>query len=587
MLKNVDITKKVPLIMITFALLSALVTGVTAYIKITESMEHSTRDKLDSLLASRKSSLQHYFNNAIRQLSYQAKSPLIINAVRDFEHAWNNLQQPQETFLQQQYIHSNPYLKEEQYLLNAAADNSNYTQIHRKNHPHMSNIIDINAYYDLFLITAKGDLVYSVAKESDYATNLLQGRWKDTGIADLFKRINNSKTRDKVFISDFAPYPPSNFESASFMGTSIYQDNQYLGVLIVQLPIEPLDNIMQVTAGMGRTGETYIVGEERLLRSNSRFFSQRSILKTEVDTVSAQQALNGNSGFSIIKDYRNISVYSAYTPISILSYRWAMMAEIDEAEVQEPIQQMSNYLLLSGLLIAAVISVLGYLISRDISHPIVSMTQVMKKLSNNDLSVNIQEQIRGDEIGKMADAMRVFKQNAIEREDLKTALVKIVHIDSLTGLYNRKYAMEQLSQLTVGADTRAYKTVLMFIDLDNFKQMNDIYAHQEGDKTLCSMADHLKACVRKDDIIARIGGDEFIIILPAVTDAEQVYPIAQALLNNLPKCKVEITLSIGLSVYPDDATDPHVLLRQADSAMYNVKRSGKNQFAHWDNSRHC
>lgn len=587
MLKNLEITKKVPLIMITFALFSALVTGMIAYTKIAQSMEVSTRDKLDSLLASRKASLEHYFDHIILQLKHQAQSPIIISAIEDFEDAWTTLDQPQEAYLQRQYIDLNPHNKNDKHMLINALDNNAYTQIHRQNHPHMSNIIAINSYYDLFLISPDGDLIYSVAKESDFATNLISGRYKNTGIADLFMKINQDKLPDQVFISDFAPYEPSNLDPASFIGTSIFKGGKYLGALIVQLPIEPIDKIMQVTAGMGRTGETYVVGNELLMRSNSRFQKDGSILQTTVDTFSVHSALAGESGFSIVKDYRDISVYSSYTPISVLSLHRAMMAEVDEAEVLKPVQEMSRFLLISGLLIAIVISLLGYLISRDISHPIVTMTNAMNRLSKNDLSVKINGHDRGDEIGKMADAMIVFKQNAIERENLKRALIKIVDTDSLTGLYNKKYAMEQLTKLTTSMDYHNRKTVLMFIDLDNFKQMNDIYGHDEGDATLCSIADHLKSCVRDNDIVARIGGDEFIIIFPLVKNAEQISPIARLLLNKLPEYKADITLSIGLSVFPDDATDPNVLLKLADTAMYNVKKSGKNKFAHWNDTVSC
>ena len=584
MLKNIEITKKVPMIMITFALLSALVTGMTAYAKLAESMDHAAKDKLNSLLASRKSSLQHYFDNIIRQVTFQATSPLIVNAVQAFDSGWKELGYDPKNQLQQQYIHDNPFDKSNRNKLLTPLTYSHYNAAHRFHHPFLNSIVDINGYYDLILISPAGKLIYSVEKENDFATNLISGRWKDTGLANLFKRINTNRSNSKIMFTDFTPYPPSNSEPASFIGTAIISNGKYLGAFIVQLPIEPLDEIMQVTAGMGETGETYVVGSDLLMRSNSRFLTEPSILKTKVNTQSVHTALKGHSGFAIIDDYRGVPVYSSFSPIEILSVRWAIMAEIDEAEVLAPLTQMSQFLFISGLLIATVISILGYLISSDISRPIVSMTKTMNRLSNNDLTVDILGSDRTDEIGKMADAMIIFKANAIERQSLQQAMVKIIDNDALTGLFNRKFAMEKLNQLTQTTNQAQSKIVLMFIDLDNFKQMNDVHGHHEGDQTLCAIANHLKSCVRKDDIVARIGGDEFIIIFPNVLDVTMVSPIAEKLVSDLPKLKTDITLSIGLSVFPDDTTDPKVLLKLADTAMYKVKKSGKNQFAHWNTS---
>ena len=207
---------------------------------------------------------------------------------------------------------------------------------------------------------------------------------------------------------------------------------------------------------------------------------------------------------------------------------------------------------------------------------------MMEKLSDNDLYINISVDERSDEIGRMAEAMVVFKQNAIEREQLRKKLSEIVNLDALTGLYTRKYAMDYLQQLIDESHVERTKLVLMYIDLDNFKQINDSYGHHTGDKTLCNIATHLRSCVRQQDIVARIGGDEFIIIFLSITVIEDISPIANALLQNLPPQKLPITLSIGMSVFPDDAQTALTLLKNADIAMYQVKKSGKNYFCFWE-----
>ena len=583
MLKDLQITKKFPLVMISFALLTSLATGIIAYSKTTSSMEVTVRENLKALLSSRKSTLEQYFDTIIHQVRFHAKSPLIINSLIGFSDAWKTLGSHPTKYLQQLYIHQNPYPKGRKNAFLAAPDNSQYSRLHQEIHPLFSNMIDTDSYYDLFLINSSGDLVYSVQKEDDFATNLLTGKWQGTTLAALFQRINASPSSGKIRMADFSPYQPSGNEPASFIGVAVYdRENQYIGAVILQLPIEPIDKIMQVTAGMGETGETYLVGPDLLMRSNSRFFQDRSILTTKVDTLSVRRAFKGETGFGVINDYRQIAVYSSFTPFSVLSIQWAMLAEIDEIEVLQPVYEMSHFLLISGLLITLVIFVFGYLLSSDIAKPIVAMTRMMEKLSDNDLYINISVDERRDEIGRMAEAMVVFKQNAIEREQLRKKLSEIVNLDALTGLYTRKYAMDYLQQLIDESHVERTKLVLMYIDLDNFKQINDSYGHHTGDKTLCNIATHLRSCVRQQDIVARIGGDEFIIIFPSITVIEDISPIANALLQNLPPQKLPITLSIGMSVFPDDAQTALTLLKNADIAMYQVKKSGKNYFCFWE-----
>ena len=582
MLKDIQITKKFPLVMITFALFSAMATGLIAYNKTADSMEQTARDNLKSLLASRKSALVQYFDTIIHQVTFHAKSPLIIDSLKSFSEAWDDLGTNQSQHLQQLYIHQNPYPKGRRSAFLTAPDNSQYSQLHKQIHPLLSSVIDTESYYDLFLINRNGDLLYSVQKEPDFATNLLTGLWKKTNLAELFRRINDAPLTGKTHISDFSPYQPSDNKPASFIGTAIFdQRSHYLGAIILQLPIEPIDKIMQVTAGMGETGETYVVGPDLLMRSNSRFFQDRSILTTRVDTLSVQRALQGETGFGVIRDYRKVPVYSSFVPFSVLSMKWAMLAEIDAAEVLKPVYDMSRFLLISGLLITFVIFIFGYLLSSDISKPIVAMTKMMKRLSDNDLDINISVNERQDEVGKMAEAMVIFKKNAIEREQLKNELSKIANLDALTGLYTRKYAMEHLQLLMEDSAGDLSKLVLKFIDLDNFKQINDAYGHHIGDKTLCNIADHLSACVREKDIVARIGGDEFIIIFPYIHDIEDISPIANDIVQSLPAQKLPITFSIGMSVFPDDAKDALILLKNADIGIYNVKKTGKNNFCYW------
>jgi diguanylate cyclase (GGDEF)-like protein/PAS domain S-box-containing protein len=168
----------------------------------------------------------------------------------------------------------------------------------------------------------------------------------------------------------------------------------------------------------------------------------------------------------------------------------------------------------------------------------------------------------------------------------KIADEKIWHnanYDLLTGLANRRLLLERLEQQVKQALRSGITFAVLFIDLDGFKQVNDLAGHQAGDRLLCLVSERLNACVRDVDTVARIGGDEFTIIITGLKDQRHVSGVSQKILQELARPfevfgqKVQIGGSIGISLFPDDASTPDELLRTADQAMYLAKKAGRNQ----------
>ncbi len=164
-------------------------------------------------------------------------------------------------------------------------------------------------YHDVFFIGPGGDVLYTVAKEDDYGTNLLDGPYADSGLGRLFQYLHASPGGDNVEFEDFSAYPPSNNEPAAFLGARVYRDGEYIGIYAVQLPVEPINEIMQFSAGMGESGEIYLVGEDGLMRSDSRFFDTSSVLNTRVAGETVGKAFSGETGLEIVDDYRGVPVY--------------------------------------------------------------------------------------------------------------------------------------------------------------------------------------------------------------------------------------------------------------------------------------
>jgi methyl-accepting chemotaxis protein len=308
------------------------------------------KDDLALLMTLRRSTLRQYWDTVQAEVVFWSMAPVVRQSLADFRQGWKALGDGAEERLRRLYLHENPHPLGERRELVSADDGSAYDAAHAALHPVAKRFVEYRDYYDFFLISPDGDVLYTVEKEDDFATSLVDGAWRDTGLADAFLRARDEAADGTVVFTDLARYGPSADEPAMFCATAIWADGgELLGVFAVQLPIERLREIMQFTAGMGESGETYLVGEDLLMRSDSRFSEESTILRTTVDTETVRRALRGETGVDVTDDYRGIPVLSAYAPIDHAGKRWAVMAEIDRAEVLGPVRSVRQLLVLGGL----------------------------------------------------------------------------------------------------------------------------------------------------------------------------------------------------------------------------------------------
>ena len=175
-------------------------------------------------------------------------------------------------------------------------------------------------------------------------------------------------------------------------------------------------------------------------------------------------------------------------------------------------------------------------------------------------------------------------QDVTERQQLHHRLVHQAHHDMLTGLPNRLLLLDRMEQALASAARRGKKAAVMCLDLDRFKQINDTYGHAVGDLCLKHVAERLKSRLRAEDTVARSGGEEFTVIVGDLVSAEDATRIVEDLLAALRKplvadqYPIDLTASFGIAMYPDHGTDAAELWKNADAAMYRVKRSGGNDF---------
>jgi len=342
--------------------------------------------------------------------------------------------------LQYHYIQANPYPLGRKDELNFSDDGSSYSRLHDQYHSQFQDFQERFGYYDIFLVDPdSGDIVYSVFKELDYATSLIDGPYADTGIGRVFQDANKAHSADAVVLDDLAPYSPSYEESAFFIASPIFDDGQKIGILILQMPMGPISRIMTnrgtwEQVGLGQSGETYLIGPDLTMRSQSRFLVENpsnylqaiqaiglpqqtidritdkniTVGLQPVNTVGARAALAGESGFQIFPDYRGVPVFSAYAPLDVPGLHWAIMSEIDEAEAVAPQYVLKKKIIFTTMGIVGIILLgsvsFGWFFAISTIKPIATLNATIDDIVCGGRMTKRAKVASRDEIGRLAQS---------------------------------------------------------------------------------------------------------------------------------------------------------------------------------------
>jgi methyl-accepting chemotaxis protein len=416
------ISTKLPLLIVLLAFLGIFTSGLISYFQASTQLSLQAAYKLEALRDTRLAEIESYLESIEDDLKLVATNPSLMQALEEFTTAYQALGPNGEETLHKLYISENPNPAGQKQNLNAAKDGSAYSIAHGKWHPWLHDLQEMRGYYDIFLVSPQGDVVYSVFKEPDFASNLLNGQWKQTDLAAAFKQAIATPQARKISFADFKSYPPSHGAPASFIATPVLDANgTYRGALIFQMPIDRINKMMQRSAGMGKTGETYLVGADLTMRSDSRFSKDSTILKQRVDTAGTRAAINGETGAATQTDYRGITVLSAYSRIVFHDIPFAVISEVDVDEIQAPVRETRTFLLIAAAVTLIIVGGVGLFFARSITTPFTAMTNAMKVMAKGDLTVKVPAQDRSDELGEMARAMLIFESHAREVERMAAA----------------------------------------------------------------------------------------------------------------------------------------------------------------------
>lgn len=433
-LQNMKIGVKLPLVIGVLVAFTILVMSFANAIFTSKIIADASAQKLESIAILNNKRIKTLLDNIDRDIRLRAAAPATSVALIALADGYNALENPEE-LLRRVYVDENEFPLGEKDKLVKADTGSSYGFIHAIYHTAFNALQDEMNYYDVFLFDTEGNLVYSVFKENDFATNMLDGPWAASGLAEAYTQAAMlDETAQSVFV-DFAPYGPSADAPAAFIARPVFNEQgTRLGVLAYQMPITQLSNAAGNFEGLGETADGFLVGTDGLMRTDSRQTDTYDVLTTVVETTEIMNGLSENRAqlFEATGQGRQ-DVLGYMFPIEFLGTRWAVVVQQDTKELFSGLYSaIVRALAISAIILAGAL-IIAIAFSRSISEPVRRLTKAVKDVAEGALDTVVPGTERADEIGELAEKTEVFRQNALKIEEMakeqKTANEKMAELN--------------------------------------------------------------------------------------------------------------------------------------------------------------
>lgn len=370
------------------SLIPIAVISIWSSVSSSRAMFEDAEEKLEAILEIKSNQIEKFFNERVGDVELASYSHDVFDAVQQLKlyHTEMNIQ------------------SDEDFDTTGSGDHlsRDYHEIYEDVNEFLGKYGEIYGYYDVFIVCEKhGHVMYSWSREADFGANLGSGKYKNTQLADAWRRIISTGDH---YLTDTKPYAPSNGEPAQFIGAPIRNEKgEVEAALLFQISFEGINSIMTERTGMGETGETYLIGQDYLMRSDSFLDPQFHTVKAsfadpengDVRTEAAVSALNGEKGTKIISDYNGNPVVSSYKPLYISDFNWAVLAEIDRAEIQKPINNLIVSILLISIVFLILVVGVSLFIVRNVLNQLGAdpsiIAQIAGKIADGELRINFDQ----------------------------------------------------------------------------------------------------------------------------------------------------------------------------------------------------
>ncbi|SIN89512.1 methyl-accepting chemotaxis protein [Vannielia litorea] len=416
LLRNMNLRTKLPLlIFLTVAVTVAGLVGLVTREGLANA-EATAVARLGATMEQDRRAVQGWVDQIRADLTTNASEDTVTAALVKLAGAYAALGSDPTGVLQHLYIEANPHPQGEKHNFDFATDGSGYSIAHKRYHGFFRALLQTRGYYDIFLFDADGNLVYTVAKELDFATNIQSGPWAETGLGEAFRgAVDRAGAVDPVMFVDFAPYGPSHGAAAGFAGIAILNaEGQVQGVLAVQMPTNQLTPLLSGSGKGDGAVQVVVTGPDDMPRSLA---GEKGIAPVRSEALT--RALAGETGQlrGVLSD--GTPGLAVYGPVELGAFTWAISAEMKDQHAFGPIRRLITESAIGGAVLLAIATALGFALSRGVVRPINGMERGLEALARGDYATPMTGTDRGDELGQMArsgEALRETLQAARDAE---------------------------------------------------------------------------------------------------------------------------------------------------------------------------
>lgn len=484
---SLDVQSKLLVMLLAVSVVAALVVGAVGYVNGRDSLRTAAFNQVTSLREARSTELKRSFRQFTDTVVAQTRNASVIGATKAFASGWRDLRDrpvsdtdraavdswyadtlvpqldaatggtadPQrftptsdpQTYLQARY--TAPFTDYDKAIAQTdAGDGSTWSAAHAEYQSYFAQAVETVGYDDLLLMDTDGDVVYSAYSGADLGTNLDDGPYRESNLAEGYRDALRLTNTDGFVVTDFQRYVPSLNVPALWVLSPVGEDGKVIGVMAVQVPIGLISDVMTGDRGwqgdgLGDTGESYLVGADHLMRSYPRQLLQHpaqyerdvvaagtapavaerqvavkgSVLLQEVNTAPVSSALQGKTGTTIATDYRGKEVLAAYAPLEVDGLRWVVVAQMDAAEAFGPVDVFARNLALALVGIVVLVSLLSLLLAQVFVRPIRRLQTAVNRVSAGELGVEVHTK-GGDEIGDLGLAFNDMSRSLQVKQDL-------------------------------------------------------------------------------------------------------------------------------------------------------------------------
>jgi signal transduction histidine kinase/DNA-binding response OmpR family regulator/HPt (histidine-containing phosphotransfer) domain-containing protein len=424
------IGRKLSLAFMVTAIMAGTGIGVTNYFIARNALIEQAQSQLMVLAQSRQAAVSDFLATMEADIGFIATSFWMQDAVAEMQTAWGEL----NAWTRERYTVRRQTAKQLRATLpeNVAPDTLEQVealaaleQLYFKFGPELRGFVQTRGYADLVVVGADGVVLFSAARRHLLGRNLRDDSMADTPPAKAFRLALDRHRSGRAALSDFAFSPErEDMPTAHIAALITGEGRQFLGALVLELPIDRFSEITNRPTGLGERGDMALVGPDGVLRSNSRLISRSTLLTARVDAPPVRKAL---SGMSLTAEFDRVyarpdapeRVLAALVPLNYGDQRWVVMTSMPVDELLAPVVAMGELSLIGGGGILALVLLGSFGIAQSITRPIRDITQIMLRLAGNDSEARVPHQQRHDELGWMAGALEVFRQNVIRIAQLR------------------------------------------------------------------------------------------------------------------------------------------------------------------------